>query len=365
MKNYLLIKKLLFKSREYIFIILTATILLLISFSKSFSEENIFTVDNVEVEGKIDLNFSRDKFINKAFSKSFEELMAKIVLSRDLEKIKNIRLDKIKNLINSFQILEERYQAEEYKAVFKISYNDKKVQDFLNKKNISFSHPKEISAVFFPVLFLNGDLQYFENNYFYNNWTSVKIQNEVINFILPLEELDNISKIKEMRNRIEDLDVGSFVKQYNIRNYIFALMNYDNNKLNVHIKTNFNDNKISKNISYELRDISDKNKLNFILKDLKMQVTDIWKEANIVNLLMPLSIRVKFKQKNLYDLNKLINYFYKISIIDNFELEEFNINHSFFKIYYFGNPKRLSNELSKFNYKLRDDPGYWEIYKDD
>ena len=53
MKNYLLIKKLLFKSKEYIFIILTSTILLLISFSKSFSEENIFTVDNVEVEGKI------------------------------------------------------------------------------------------------------------------------------------------------------------------------------------------------------------------------------------------------------------------------------------------------------------------------
>jgi len=365
MKNYLLIKKLLFKSRECIFIILTATILFLVSFSKSYSEENIFIVDNIEVEGKIDLNFSRDKFINEAFSKSFEELMAKIILSSDLEKIKNIKLDKIKNLINSFQISEERYKAEEYKVIFKVFYNDKKVKNFLNKINISFSQPKKISAVFFPVLFLNNDFQYFENNYFYNNWTGVKIQNEVINFILPLEDLDNISKIKEMRNRIEDLDVGDFVKQYNIRNYIFALMNYDNNKLNVHIKTNFNDDKISKNISYELLDINDKNKLNLILKDLKMQVTDIWKEANIVNLLMPLSIRVKFKQKNLHDLNKLKNHFYKINIIDNFELEEFNINHSFFKIYYFGNPKRLSNELSKFNYKLRDDPGYWEIYKDD
>ena len=114
MKNYLLIKKLLFKSRECIFIILTATILFLVSFSKSYSEENIFIVDNIEVEGKIDLNFSRDKFINEAFSKSFEELMAKIILSSDLEKIKNIKLDKIKNLINSFQISEERYKAEEY-----------------------------------------------------------------------------------------------------------------------------------------------------------------------------------------------------------------------------------------------------------
>ena len=362
MKNYLLINKLLLKSREYIFIILIATILLLISFSKSFSEENIFTVDNVEVEGKIDLNFSRDKFINKAFSKSFEELMAKIVLSRDLEKIKNIRLDKIKNLINSFQILEERYQTEKYKAVFKISYNDKKVQDFLNKKNISFSHPKEISAVFFPVLFLNGDLQYFENNYFYNNWTSVKIQNEVINFILPLEELDNISKIKEMRNRIEDLDVGSFVKQYNIRNYIFALMNYDNNKLNVHIKTNFNDDKISKNISYEIKNIKDELILNSILKDLKLRITDLWKKENLIDLLMPLSIRIKFQHAKLKDLDELRKTLYKISIIKNYTLEEFNINNSFFKIYYYGNPKKLRSELLKFGYQLKNDQGLWQLY---
>ena len=153
MKNYLLINKLLLKSREYIFIILIATILLLISFSKSFSEENIFTVDNVEVEGKIDLNFSRDKFINKAFSKSFEELMAKIVLSRDLEKIKNIRLDKIKNLINSFQILEERYQTEKYKAVFKISYNDKKVQNFFKQKKYLIFTAKGNFCCFFSSSF--------------------------------------------------------------------------------------------------------------------------------------------------------------------------------------------------------------------
>ena len=92
MKNYLLIKKPLFKSKEYIFIIITATILLLISFSKSFSEENIFTVDNVKVEGKIDLNFSRDKYINKAFLNSFEILMSKILLLKDLNKIDNIKL---------------------------------------------------------------------------------------------------------------------------------------------------------------------------------------------------------------------------------------------------------------------------------
>ena len=39
------------KLRGYIFIILTATILLIFSCTKSFTQENIFIVNKVEVEG--------------------------------------------------------------------------------------------------------------------------------------------------------------------------------------------------------------------------------------------------------------------------------------------------------------------------
>ena len=146
-------------SRKYIFIILSVTIFSLITFSKSFSEENVFIVDNVKVEGAIDVNFSRDKYINKSFLNSFEILMSKILLSKDLNKISNIKLNKIKNLVNSFQILEETYRKDEYKATFKIFYNDIKVRELLKQKNISFSQPKKISAVFFPIFFINGGLR--------------------------------------------------------------------------------------------------------------------------------------------------------------------------------------------------------------
>ena len=95
--------------REYIFIFLTATIFLFSTFTKSFSEENIFTINNVEIKGVLDLNFSREKYLNKAFSSSFEILMRKILLTRDLEKIDNIKLKEIINLIGSFQILEESF----------------------------------------------------------------------------------------------------------------------------------------------------------------------------------------------------------------------------------------------------------------
>ena len=347
--------------REYIFIFLTATIFCIVLHSKSFSDENIFVVDNIEVEGVRDLNFSRDIYIDKAFLNSFEILKSRILLSKDLNKIRNIKLSKIKNLINNFQIVDETYQKDVYKATFKIFYNDFKLKKFLGEKNISFSQTKTISAVFFPILFVNDEIKDFNENYFYTQWEKVKIENELINFILPLDDLDDISKIKEMKNKVEELEVGPLVNKYNIKSYVFALMNYQNSKLNVYLKTNFGEDVVSKNISYDLNNINDEMKLNLILKDLKMQISDIWKEENIINILMPLSIKIKFQHKNLIELDKLIKTFYKVNIIDNYFLEEINIDHSFFKIHYYGNPKRLKTELSKYDYYLKDDQGHWEL----
>ena len=362
MKSYLLLKYLVDNLREYIFIFFTATIFLFILFTKSFSEENVFTINNVTVKGEIDLNFSREKYINKAFLNSFEILMNKILLSRDLTKINNIKLKQIKNLINHFQILEESYRKDEYKAKIKIFYSDVKIKKFLREKNISFSQPENISAVFFPVFFINDEMQNLNDNFFYKYWTEIEIKNELINFILPLEDLEDISKIMKMKNRIEELDVDTLVNKYDVKSYVFALMDYQDKKLNIHVKTNFNNNKISKNFLYEVENINDEPSLNYILKDLKLKVTDIWKEENLVNLLMPLSISLQYQHSNLEDLDKLRNIFYKISIIDSYTLEEFNINNSFFKIYYYGNPKKLRSELLKFGYQLKNDQGYWQLY---
>ena len=52
---------------------------------------------------------------------------------------------------------------------------------------------------------------------------------------------------------------------------------------------------------------------------------------------------------------------YKVNIIDNFSLERFSIDDSDFKIYYYGNPKRLKLELLSFGYDLNNDNGYWGL----
>ena len=105
MNNYLFLKYAESILRRYVFIFFTAIAFLLLFLTKSFPEENVFTINEVSVKGEIDLKFSREKYINKAFSNSFETLMNRILLSSDLPKLKNIKLKKIKTLVQSFQIL--------------------------------------------------------------------------------------------------------------------------------------------------------------------------------------------------------------------------------------------------------------------
>ena len=351
--------------REYIFIILTATIFSISFFSKTFSSENVFVVDNIKVTGSFNTNFTREKYINKAFLDSFKILMSKILLSEDLNKLNDVKLNQIKILVNSFKIEDETYSSSKYKGNFTIFFDDIKVKKLLVKKNISFSQPKNISAVFFPVFFIDNKLLNYSDNYFYNSWPKVNIENQLINYILPIEDLDDFSKLKEIKNNIDAFDILDLVKKYNTENYVLIIMEHENSKLNVYLKTNFNKNKLSKFISYPLKNIKDEEKLEKIVKELKLKITDLWKSENIINLAAPLSIRVKFEYEHIEELSRLKNIFQKMNIIEKYSLEEFNTNESYFKIYYYGNPKRLKIDLSELGYHLKNDQGYWGVYKND
>ena len=211
------------------------------------------------------------------------------------------------------------------------------------------------------ILVLIFSLTYFfivKNNDLNNSKNIIYVNSEISQIFY-----SNLPKdLKLLKNY---LNTNDFIESYNIDNFAFAIMNYEEENLNIHIKTNFNNNKSNKNISYKITNIKDKTNLEFILKDLKKILIDTWKEANIVNLLMPLSIKLNFLHKNISSFENLKSVFSRINIIDNFVLEDFNTNNSSFKLYYYGNPKKLKNELKKFGYNLSNIQGYWELNLND
>ena len=351
------------KIREYIFIILTATIFFFSSTAGPNAKENIFIVDDIKIEEAFDVNFSREKFINKAFKKSFNKLLSNILLREDIDKLKKLKLKQIKNLIYSFKILDEKFKDGKYSARYVVTYDDFKIKKLLNEKNISFYDPKNTTLIFFPIIFINDEVKIFGENFFYNNWLTKNSKDLTIQYILPLEDLDQIFSINKIKNEIENLDFKKLAMEYNTENYAVAIMTYESAKLKIYLKTNLDSKQYNENLSYELKNWNGKSRLNFIMDNLKLTILDMWKRANLINIPLPLNILVKFKFDNLKDLHNLEKILNEIHVINTYSLEQFDFKTSFFKINYYGDPKNLSDEFSRFSYLLKDNQGSWELQK--
>ena len=350
------------KIKEYIFIILTATIFFLQPICGLSAKENIFIVKDIKIEGSYNINFSREKFIDRAIEKSFTKLLSNILLLEDLDKLESINLEKIKVLIYSFKILEEDFKDNKYSATFEISYDDNKIKRFLSEKNISYYDPKNTTIIFFPILFIDDEIKIFNDNYFYKNWPN-DLDDKSVEFLLPIEDVDDILSINKTKNEIENVNFKKLAIRYNIENYAAAIMSYTSNQLKVYLKTSLDFKEYNKNIFYNVQDLNDEAKLNFIIRDLKLKILDMWKRANLINIPLPLNILVKFQYDNLSDLSDLEKTLNKIHMINKYSLKEFDYKNSSYRINYSGDPKKLTDEFSRFNYLLRYNQTNWELIK--
>ena len=133
-------------SRIYIFFL---SFVLLINLVLTTSlKANSFKITDLKIFEPFDLNFNKEKVIDKAFKKAFTELYLKITTSGDKSKIKDTSLISIKGLIDSFTINNESFVNSEYQAEFDVNFNKENVLDFFEMKNTFPSIPQRKKILF-------------------------------------------------------------------------------------------------------------------------------------------------------------------------------------------------------------------------
>ena len=68
-----------------------------------------FDIDNVNISEPFEINFDKNKVIDEGFKKAYQNLIKKILNSTDQKRIKQIKLNEIKGMIESFSIKEEKF----------------------------------------------------------------------------------------------------------------------------------------------------------------------------------------------------------------------------------------------------------------
>ena len=152
-----------------------------------FSKNELFIVNNIQIE-------KNEKLTNKALSdlaikKGFNQLISKILLKEDEDKLSDLNFSLIKQLVTYYQITNIPKEINNDKLMnFNISFDKNKMHQLFYKKGIKYAEIFDKELYILPILIKKNEIFIFNNNYFYDNWN--KNDNfDLIEFILPLEKL--------------------------------------------------------------------------------------------------------------------------------------------------------------------------------
>ena len=161
------------------------------------------------------------------------------------------------------------------KVNFSVTFDKDKIHDLFYKKGISYSDISDKEFYILPILSNDKEEFIFSNNYFYENWNK-NSKDELIEFILPLENIEIIQNINKSRNNLLDIDLISLFKEYLNKNIAVIIIEESNsNEQKVYLKTRIQDKIISKSLKFKKNNLEKTDLNNKIIKETKDEIVNL------------------------------------------------------------------------------------------
>ena len=355
------INKLLRLQKLYIFFI--SLVLFIIIFSTTFLSANTFKVTDIDISSPFELNFKKSSVIDEGFKASFSNLLSMITTSGDKNKIKNIKIKELKGMIDSFTISDEKFINNEYFAKLETTFNKKKILNFLEKRNIFPSIPIRNKVLLIPILVdtKNESINLFNSNIFYEKWNDEKNNYQLLDYLLPSDDLEDLIKLQMMSSSIESYDFIDLIKKYDLNDYIISIIYKNKNDVKILSKINLNNSLKINNQNYSNLDLTQENDINKILKNLKSIYEDEWKKNNEINTSIKLPLTISIESINYKKLMSLEETLANIDLISNFYILKFDNKFTQYRIIYNGSPKTFLNDMNKKNFNLIMENNVWAV----
>ena len=341
-------------------IFICCILIILFKTGNVLSSNNIFSVNNIEITKEISQN--REKLVNQAFLKGFDKLINRLLLEADYKKLSNTNLTKIKKLISHYQIVSPDKKKNENKNLkVNIFFDKDRIHDFFYNRNILYSDIVNTEVILFPLLIKKKKYFIYTKNYFYENWNDENDDN-LIQYTLPVENIENIQKINSNKDSIFNLNVPDFFKEYEIENIVFANIEINKNNAEVFLNTRIEGKKVNKRLSInEKQNLDQKEFYNKIILEINNIIKDLIKSENLIDVRTPSFLNVKIAMNNKSNLVEFNNKLEKIDLIDDFYVQQLNRDYVLVKIKYLGKIKKIINKLKEQNINLKMIEGEWQL----
>ncbi len=341
-----------------IFIFFIFLFLLIFFFSTGKVRAKAFEITDVEISKPFQMGFNKNRVIDEGFKKAFDKLILLVVNSSNQKKINNIKLNEIKFMIESFSIKEEKFINEVYYLNLGVSFNRKKIFKFLENKNIFPSIPNKNKLLYLPIVIEESkkDLFIFTNNRVFKDWNKFEEDHHLIEYVLPTEDLEDLEIIKKRYDFLEEYDFNEIINKYYLNDAIISLIFKNKNKIRVLSRVSIKNDVILKNRSFINLNLSDPNHTEKIIRSLKVDFEDHWKNVNQINTSIKLPLRIRVKSSNEKKIFIFENILEKTDLIYDFFIKKFNNEYIIYEIIYNGTPDIFLKSMreKKLNFDIQE-----------
>ena len=338
-------------------------ILILVIFIKTgnvLSQDSIFNVNNIEIIKKT--NTSNKDIANQAIKKAYLKLIDKILLIEDKEKISKMDFTKIKELVSYYQVISNvENDKKEDSIILNIFFDKDKLHNLFYEKDISYAEITDKEFYLLPVLKKDDQYFIFNQNFFYEKWNDFE-DNDLVEFILPFENIEIIQKINLNKNNLFDVEINTLFLEYSKKNQALLLIDDKNGIVEkIFLRANISGKKINKNLLIKNNFKEKEKNYREIIQRTRNEIIDLVKSKNLIDIKTPSFLNIKLtpnKNNNLAELHKRLN---NIGLVDDLYVQEINSEYVLLKIKYLGKLEKIINELKKEKIILKQKNDEWSI----
>ena len=338
-------------------------ILILVIFIKTgnvLSQDSIFNVNNIEIIKKT--NTSNKDIANQAIKKAYLKLIDKILLIEDKEKISKMDFTKIKELVSYYQVISNvENDKKEDIVIFNIFFDKDKLHNLFYEKDISYAEITDKEFYLLPVLKKDDQYFIFNQNFFYEKWNDFE-DNDLVEFILPFENIEIIQKININKNNLFDVEINTLFLEYSKKNQALLLIDDKNGIVEkIFLRANISGKTINKNLLIKNNFKEKEKNYREIIQRTRNEIIDLVKSKNLIDIKTPSFLNIKLtpnKNNNLAELHKRLN---NIGLVDDLYVQEINSEYVLLKIKYLGKLEKIINELKKEKIILKQKNDEWSI----
>ncbi len=339
-------------------------IFILIVFFKTetlFSNNSLFNVNNIEIEKKDKI--TNDALAAQAIKQGFTQLINKILLKEDSDSLSDLNFSSIKQLVSYYQIsniLDEK-NSNKNLVNFSVTFDKDKIHELFYKRGILYSEISDKELYLLPVLIKDNEINIFNNNFFYQKWNDI-YQNNLIEFILPLENIEIIQNINNNKNNLFSLNITNLFEEYTNKNLALILIEDNNEKIEkIYIKVSLQGKNISKSLEFKKNNLKKNKFYENIIINTKKELIDLVKSENLIDIRTPSFLNVRFntnKKNNLVELNSRIK---NIDAVENIFVQEFNKDYMNLRIKFLGKLEKIIQLLKIKDIDLKLVNDQWTI----